>query len=691
MIFLAKTPFLRLLIPLVVGIILQWYLPLPIATPIAIIVFSFIAIVIFFFVPIFARFKYSWLRGVFWNVLFISVGMLLVFTNDIRHYNNWFGNYYRQGSSRIASLTEQPVEKQNSYKAEANITTVVNESGKIKTAGKIVIYFKKDSAIAQLRAGNQLVFQKPLQEIKNNGNPGGFDYKRYSLFNDITHQVYLNEKDFILLKGRDIGWLQNFLSITRNYVLNTLKNNITGPKEIGLAEALLIGYKDDLDKNLLQSYTNTGVVHIIAVSGMHLTLLFWILNIIFNPLLRSKKTKWLHPMFVLLILWLFSLLTGGAASIIRAAVMFSFILIGKMAGRNASVYNTLAASAFFLLCYNPFWIWDVGFQLSYAAVLSIVIFFKPIYHLLFFKNRSLDWFWQLIAVSISAQILTTPFSMYHFHQFPIYFLITNLVAVPVSSFILVGELVLIILSPVKILAHAAGYILSGFIWWLNSFIESIEQFPFALWEGLQITIIQAILLFIIVASIAVWLSLKNKPAFWIALGCLLLFFAIRYQSFYTASQQQKIIVYNVPKNTAIDFIQGRKYFFYGDSDLLKDDFLRNFHLKPSRVLQRLVVSDSMPGLYQNGNVLIFQNIKIMLFKDSDALQNVNILNPDLFILTGNTNFRVSDLPATVKPALIIIDGSVPFWKANRWQKEFDSLHLPCYNISEKGAFVMNLR
>ncbi|MCH5715370.1 ComEC family competence protein [Niabella hibiscisoli] len=164
-----------------------------------------------------------------------------------------------------------------------------------------------------------MLITKDLQEIRNAGNPGGFDYKRYALFNGITHQVYLTHKDYYQLPGNDLPWYRSWLLQTRNYVLKAIKSHIKGTKEQGLAEAMLIGYKDDLDKSLLQSYTNTGVVHVIAVSGMHLALLYWLLNLLFAPLLRKKRTQWLHAVLVLTLLWFFSFITGGAASIVRAA------------------------------------------------------------------------------------------------------------------------------------------------------------------------------------------------------------------------------------------------------------------------------------------------------------------------------------------------------------------------------------
>ena len=392
-----------------------------------------------------------------------------------------------------------------------------------------------------------MVFKKSLQEIKSPGNPGGFDYKRYSLFQGITHQVYLKENEFEVLPGENKTWFNEFIFAGREKVISILRKNIKGEKELGLAEALLIGYKDDLDKTLVQSYSNTGVVHVIAISGLHLGLIYWLL-LQLTLVLRKRKNinpiaiGWLRPVIIITGLWLFSFLAGAQPSIIRSAVMFTCIVLGDSLTRKTSIYNTLAFSAFLLLCYNPFWLWDVGFQLSYTAVLSIVIFMRPVYNWFYIKNKLLDFIWKLNAVTLAAQILTLPISIYHFHQFPNYFLLTNFVAVPLSSFIVLGEILLCAVSFIPPIALFVGKILSWLIWLMNSYVERIEMLPFSLWDSLQISIPQAIFLMVAVAGFGYWLLEKNKTGFKYGLVALFIFFGLRSVSFIKANNQKKLIV-----------------------------------------------------------------------------------------------------------------------------------------------------
>jgi len=458
-----KAPFLRLLVPFIFGIILQWQFQFPVRFGWYVFSISLLLFLFSFLLPQFTRFKWSALSGVAIAFTFLSLGSLITWYKDVRHDATWFGKNYKYKDPVVVRLTEAPVEKINSYKAIATVIAVNDEQKNFSTTGDLVIYFKKDSSVANLDEGSQLTLSTALQEIKNTGNPGGFDYKRYSLFQGITHQVYLDPGDFVLLTEKHKSSWAGILNAIRKKTLNILRQNIPGEKEAGLAEALLIGYKDDLDKDLVQSYTNTGVVHIIAISGLHLGLIYWLLVSLLKPLGKRKKLKWVNPVLVIAGLWLFSLVAGAQASVVRSAVMFSCIVVADVLSKKTSIYNTLAVSALLLLCYNPFWLWDVGFQLSYAAVLSIVIFMQPIYNLLYIKNKILDSIWKLNAISIAAQLLTTPLSIYHFHQFPNFFLLTNFIAVPLSSIIVLGEIFLCAISFIPFLATISGKILNWLI------------------------------------------------------------------------------------------------------------------------------------------------------------------------------------------------------------------------------------
>jgi competence protein ComEC len=686
-----KAPFIRFLLPLITGIILQRNLQWQSKIFWAVFTFSIILLSISFLLTSYRRYKLAVINGASIFILFLSLGGLLGWYTDIRHNSNSYGNHYKDGDEVIAILQEPIVEKANSYKALATVRAIGRNSEFIATRGDVIIYFQKDADVSSLDYGSEILFSTRLQEVKNAGNPGGFDYKRYCLFQGITHQAFLKKNGFIVLDEKKQSLPARILFRIRKKVLSVLRTNIPGEQEPGLAEALLIGYKDDLDKNLVQSYTNTGVVHIIAISGLHLGLIYWLLVQVLRPFRRKKISKWLSPLIIISGLWLFSLLAGGQPSVLRSALMFSCIVLAGSLSRKTSIYNTLAFSAFILLCVNPYWLWDVGFQLSYVAVLSIVIFMKPIYNLFFIKNKILDFIWKLNAVSIAAQLLTTPFSIYHFHQFPNFFLLTNFVAVPLSSIILLGEIFLCAISFIPFLASLAGKIISSLIWVMNSYIGKIESIPGSLWGGMQINVAQAVLLIMVVAGFGYWLLEKQKAGSIAAVIGLLFFIGLRSFSFYEAYHQKKLIVYNIPRHQAIDLIDGRDYFYIGDSDILSNDVARNFHLNPSRVLHRIEPVNHLMNLLEQKNFMQYGSKKILLIDKTYEFGSLDTKIPiDILVISKNPRLYFSSLARTFKIRQVVFDGSVPARKLKYWLKDCDSLSIPYYDVNTEGAFVMNL-
>jgi len=673
------------------GILLQWNFQLNAGIWWMVLGINCIALLGFFFIPFFKRYRLSFLSGIAVSIVFMAAGALLAHGKDIRNNNRWLGNFYKEKNGVVVTLNEPLAEKTKSYKANATVSHLVQDGKAITVKGTIIIYFKKDNALSGLEYGSQLLFKKSLQEIKNSGNPGGFDYNRYCLFQGITHQVFLQPGDFELMDGKKRHWFRSFIYSSREKILSILRKNIPGDRELGLAEALLIGYKNDLEQSLVQSYTNTGVVHIIAISGLHIGLIYWLLVQLLKPLQKRRKLNWLRPVLIITGLWLFSLLAGAQPSVLRSALMFTCIVLGDGLTRKTSIFNTLAFSAFILLCINPFWLWDVGFQLSYAAVLSIIIFLKPIYNWFYIKNKALDFIWKLNAVTLAAQVLTVPLSIWHFHQFPNYFLLTNFVAVPLSSIILLGEIFLCAFAWIPALASLTGKILSWMIGLMNTWIEKVESLRFSLLDGLQVSIWQATLLIIFASGISYWLMEKAKKGLMIGLVALFGFTALRSWSFIEANRQQKIIVYNVSQKRAIDFVDGRKYLFVGDSDLLADDFARNFHLKPSRILFRITPADTLKGFQQQGNYIRYHDKNILLLDTSVHYLPVDPKPViDLLVISKNPRIYISKLAAAFHIKQVVFDGSVPAWKMIYWKKDCDSLHIPYYDVTTKGAFVMNL-
>jgi competence protein ComEC len=692
--FWKKAPFLRLLIPLIIGILLQWYMQFHRQQIILAAVCFVIAFTAFQLLPLALRFKFQILQGSILNLILVALGIFITYQKDISNNENWFGRIYHDTDYLVATISEPLIEKNKSYKAEAVVENVLNNDFVKNTTGKIIIYFEKDSAnIPLIKYGDKIVIGKRLQQIKNSGNPGAFNYERYSAFHQIFHNVFLKKKDWILLDEKNVNSFRQFLFTARKNVLSILQKNMQGrDDQLAIAEALLIGYTQDLDKELVQAYSNTGVVHIIAISGMHLGLIYILLVWLFNKIPFIKKSAFTKVILILSCLWLFALLTGGSASILRAAVMFSCIVVGQNFGKRSSIYNSLAASAFLLLCYNPYFLWDVGFQLSYLAVLGIVIFQKPIYHLLYIKNSLLTKIWQLTTVSLAAQILTYPVCLYYFHQFPTLFLFTNILLVPFSSLILFVEIILVAFSWIPFAGIYIGKLTWWLVWLMNKIILWFNGLPFSVLDGISASVISTIFLYLFVISAGYCLLNKSKIIFKLSLFTLLCFTALTGYTKWKTSSQQKLIVYNVPQHQSIDFINGNSYKFIGDSVLLLDGMLQNFHLKPARIaLQLNKRTDSLKALHQNKYFYQFHNKNILLIDEPVAFQPAaEKMNIDYIIISKNPKLYISQLAKVFNCNQYIFDGSNSLWKIANWKKDCEQLHLRCYSVPEQGAFIMDL-
>lgn len=690
LITLKKISFTRLFLFFVAGIIAEWYLQIEMQYILYASIVPVSGVLLYWLLPLKLKFSSGWINGVCILLLFTLFGAFITYANDIRHHEDWYGKRYTANTKTLVTVEEPLVVKPNSYKALATVNAALQNGVWYKSDGKILVYFKKDDSLPSLQYGSQLVIDKPLQEIKNSGNPGAFDYKRYCLFHDITGQVFVKNNEYVVLPANNSNWLHKELFSLRNATIKSLQEHIPGNIEQGVAEALLIGYREDLDKDLVQAYSNTGVVHIIAISGLHLGMIYAALVWIFSFFKRYRFTQIIKPIVILLILWTFTLLAGAVPSIMRSAVMFSIIIIGELMSKKKNMYNILAVSAFCMLVYDPFTLWDVGFLLSYAAVISIITFQRPIYNWLYYRNKMLDWVWSLASVTISAQVLTIPIVVFYFHQFPNLFLITNFIAVPLSGIILWVEMIMLALSFIAPVAKLLGFLLSYLIYGLDSFIENINFLPFSVWSNLQLTAFQTWMLYATVISICIWFMYKSSKAFITSLVFAVMFAFALITDFVQRNQQEKLVVYNIQKKQAIDLIQGSNYNFTGDEDLLQDNFLRNFHLKPARIFYRTTAAEKTISLKENEITNINGKKVLLLTQQLPKQTPASKIAVDILIISRNPKLYMNQLQQAFDCKLIVFDSSNPLWKIQLWKKDCDSLHLRFHSTPDDGAFVMDL-
>ena len=691
--FWKTAPLVRLLFPLAAGIIVQWYIQFSLSYLAVWLCSFFAAFLTLYFLSPTGMYHVRRFQGLLLYLLLAGVGMLLTWQNDSRQITTWYGKNYSDSAVLIVKINEPLVEKARSYKADGMVVGIMHGGQQEAATGKLLLYFFKDSAMPLLKYGEIVLIKKRLQPIKNSGNPGAFNYQRYAAFQQVYHQLFLQPQDWVATNEVQAHWFRSFLYSSRLYVLGVLQKNIGNQQqELGIAEALLIGYKEDLDKDLVQAYSNTGVVHIIAISGLHLGLIYAVLLWLFNRLPLIKKSRHIKVILLLSCLWLFSLLTGGAASVLRSAVMFSVIVIGKYYFRQASVYNSLSASAMILLCYNPYYLWDVGFQLSYLAVLGIVALQQPLYRSLYIKSSWLRKIWQMLSVTIAAQVAAFPICIYYFHQFPNFFLFTNLLVIPLSTIILFGEILLVVVGAFGLLAAKLGWLLTYLIDGMNRVILFFSSFDFSVWDNIYANMYSTWCLYGLVAFFCAWLLHKKVRHFKIALCCLLLLTIFYAHASIRLYEQRKIVIYNVSKNQAIDFVERDKHFFVGSEPLKQEGLLQNFHLKPARIsLQATKAASSLPSLQQQNVLWQFASKKIVVLDSAVVLAPREQQLPiDILLLSHNTAISIKEALQAVKPNVVVFDASNNLWKIESWQRECEELHLRCHTVAKQGAFVLEV-
>jgi len=686
-----QAPLLRIVVCMMTGIVIQYYFEFSLMTVVLNLLINSIFFFLFYKLPLHYRYRFQRLQSAFLIVMIISFGMMLTRHQDLRNSNSFFLNHYQKGDELLLRIEAPLTEKQHSFTTTATVHSVIKNKSLLPVKGKLNLIFKKNDTSRKLCYGDLIEVNNPAQSIRNFGNPGEFDNKRYNAFQQTYHQLYLKENEFNICKKNTGNILFKGIYALKEKTLKILKANISKQQgSLGIAEALLIGYKNDLDKEMLQAYSNTGVVHIIAISGLHLGLIYMVLFWLLERMPLVKRNRFVKAIILLGCLWMFSLMTGASASVLRSAVMFTCIIIGNVLNRKSSIYNSLAASAFLLICYNSYFLWDVGFQLSYFAIIGIVWLQKPIQQLFTFSNYILRKIWEMTSITIAAQIITFPICLYYFHQFPTYFLLSNLVAVPLSTIILFEEIALLCCSGLHAIQTFIGKIVESSIVIMNKWILIINKFPEAVIDFIYADVQTTLLLYAVIVMMVFFLLLKRKSYLKWSLLLLTLFSSFQSMAKLKWKQQRIFIVYHVPKNNCIDFVEGGKYQSISDSSLFHNKPAKYFYIEPSRKSFRVRPASATPLSIDNNNVILsFYGKRIAII---DTIINVNSpVIVDYLVLTGNPKMNIRDLADKFKFQKIIFPASNSLWKISKWKKECDSLHLHCFSVQDDGAFVVKIK
>lgn len=583
-------------------------------------------------------------------------------------------------------------ERKSSFKTLIEIERVKTGTGWHAATGKINLYVSKNTFQDNVQWGNRVVVVGGPSAITPPANPHEFDFKRFLTFKNIYHQHFV--------QGSSIAWSGEidkdfffYAAKARRFFSDIIKQYVVGEQEQAIALALVIGVVDGVDNELEKAYAASGAMHVLAVSGLHIGIIYGIILFFLKPLQRRQNGKWLIAAISLSLLWGYSFVTGLSPSVLRAVTMFSFIAIAKPLSIRSNIFNTLAGSAIILLLVDPYLIMSVGFQLSYLAVLGIIWIQRPLYLLWEAKTWLTDQVWQITCVSISAQLTTFSLGLLYFHQFPTYFLFSNLFVIPISFGVLVVGIVLLTVSPFAWIAKLVGWLLWALVKLLNEGVFLVERLPFSLINDIYIDVFQSWLIMGMVTGLIFTFQFKNIRWAYTTIVLAVMFSLARWTHQLERFQTSKLYVYQVNGVTAFELVDGSRAYLVADSGFMQDTDRFRFHIKPNRLFN--LVNNSTVKLlppieHMKGKVSFQYQDKLIYFFDQKVSVPPIDAKVDVVILASRAVWQTAMLMRTFPSAKLVLDGSCTRGQINwlhKQQIDFSRVHA----VVEKGAFSTDLK
>ena len=580
MFFWSRLPFVRVVLFLILGILFGMHIP-GLDTPVII---SLVVSIAFLDLLVLKRkiwlLKINFLYGILLSLIFLFLGYIIVkISNDTSRKNHLI--YFDNGNYYTGNVISETLIKGDYLQLKLAVLTIKDSTWK-KASGKVLVYLKLPLADLPVY-GDKLLIKGFPQQVSPPLNPEEFDYRQYLANNNIHHQHFIAGESWRILETSS-GFSLRGLSINaRNYLERKLSLFIPQSQELSVAKALILGKREDLDRITKETYATAGAMHVLAVSGLHVGIIYLVLL----GLLRQNQRRVTKPILVAIIviptLWAYAFVTGLSPSVLRAVTMFSFLALAQVINRRSASLNTLAISAFILLLVNPYMIMAVGFQLSYIAVVGI-IYLYPMFEKWFNPaNPILRFVWQITALSLAAQLVTAPLSAFYFHRFPTYFIFSNLLVIPAATIIVWGGLVLLFLGSLSsTLGILLGKMLGAIIWLVNQSLQWIAALPKADIHSLTTTILDTWILYGLIIFVLLFVSTRKWTYYWVA-AVLLTIFSLNIIYADTQNKELKqLVFYSVNYSWALDFIEDNRYYPLADSLLLADRNKIDYHLTPYR-------------------------------------------------------------------------------------------------------------
>ena len=690
----AKYPFVRILIPFAVGVWCCVCLPMRLS-PMLTLAIGAALLVIAILASVFAKsHRLQWLFGSIMACYLVMAGYALTRVHEAETQKDYFRNHEAGARYYVARVYDYPTERPNSIRTVLDLEYQFGDSLPSRpVSGKVMAYFPKSDSAFALHYGDLIALPAPVREVTPPMNPGEFDYRAYLYRKGITGQAYLRDEDWLDLQTNNANPVYAFSYRFRDVLLASLQRSGLSDNEFGVAAAILLGYDDNLADEVRKNYVAAGSMHILCVSGMHVGIIYLLASFLLGFLNRKKWQKTLKQVLLLALIWFYALIAGLSPSILRASMMLTFVIIGEMINRKGFIINSIAASAFVLLCINPNNLFEIGFLLSYAAVLGIVVLQRPIYNLLYFKNKLLDKAWQITAVSLAAQVATIPFTLFYFNQFTTYFWLSNLFMTPISFVVVISGMVLLMVSWIPYLNTLVGYLVWGAVYVMNWVVARVERLPFSIVKGLYVSEFEFAMLLLAFVLLLVMVSMRKRRLFLPILTVLLLVMVSVTLRLYGTDGQRGMTVYSLRSHTAVDFVRGGQHVLLADSALMADASTVDYSLNGAWTRRHLSSHPQVVGLdedFSNGylvkksNLVSFDGTLLALW--DDALQTGDSLSyclpVDYLMVVGKQKPDVQSVVNGYDVKTLLVDGSVPRYLAERWVSQAEERGLPCVDIGK---------
>jgi len=692
-----KIPFLRLLLPLLAGILIQESIQADEITVLLLLtVFSLILLVILILnIPG----KWRW-NGVFGILVYGVLCLCGMELTEIPY------PCTRPENFRLGCIMLIPEEKEKTFKIVLGKIKEKKPEGWCSVDGKVLVYVKKDSSISFLEPGDLMIFHSSLQVIEGPANPMEFDFSKYCQSFGIFWKTYLERGQWKKLNEKpDLFSFSAGEWIRMQMIRLIRKKNL---RYESLINSLLLGYREGISDTQQKYFAASGAMHILAVSGMHVAIIYGALVFIGGIFFR-KKSGYIQ-LLPLTVVWLYATITGMTPSVSRAAIMISLYVVSRFINRETGTVNIILVSGFFMILADPSVIHQVSFLLSYAAVTGIAVIFQGLY------RRMKTGYWlpdQIISItclSISAQLFTFPLSIFYFHQFPNYFLITNLFAVPLSGIILIAGLIFFVFSFSAPISTFFAVILDKLTWVLDSLTGIMGGLPFSSTANISIDVYGVIMIYLTILFLVLYFRTRRALNMHLALICTVLICGGTCWHKIRQSENKEIIVLSVPENTVINLVSGSVNLVVSADTSLNARSQISAHSvnywcshglkEPEYILLQYnnAVKLEDKGLfltgYDNADLILIQfcdaRVGVLMNRFESGRSGEGPLNIDLLIIDSKYPVKIRELVTEIIPLVVVINRNVPSWVAEDIYNECIQSGVPCHNIYRSGYFKLEL-